>query len=186
MPDAGARPVTIRKDTRRRPLALVETVRPKQAAVAERTGRWMPGTSGNPCGRPRGSGNRSHVELRNILMDDASRVVRRVIQLALAGDMAAAKLILDRILPKRVCMPLTDVQLPAMRTAADTIEALGVVTRAMLDGRVSPPDAAALCQVVETFRRTLETLDHEKRIADLEDRQKARHEPPTPWPYPPP
>jgi hypothetical protein len=146
----------------------------------------MPGNSGNPGGRPRGAGNRIHVELRNILMDDASRVVRRVIELALQGDPIACKMVMDRILPRRICVPLTNVQLPAMKSAADAMEALGVIARAMLDGRVSASEAAALCQVVETFRRTLETLDHEKRIADLEDRQKAHHEPPTPWPHSPP
>jgi hypothetical protein len=31
----------------------------------------------------------------------------------------------------------------------------------------------------------LETVDHERRLTELEERQKAHHEPPKPWPYSP-
>lgn len=153
--------------------------------VAERAsrGHWARGVSGNPAGRPRGSGNRAHVQLRAILLEDAERIVQRVSELALEGDMTAAKMILDRILPRRICVPIADFDLPAMKTADDVCNAIGAIASAALDGRISPPDAAALAQIVETFRRSIETLDHERRIAELEERRKTRNVPPARFPF---
>jgi len=147
------------------------------------SGQFERGRSGNPNGRPRGSGNRAHVQLRAILLGDAERIVQRVSELALEGDMTAAKMILDRILPRRICVPIADFELPAMKTADDVCNAIGAIASAALDGRISPPDAAALAQIVETFRRSIETVDHERRIAELEGRRKTRNVPPARFPF---
>lgn len=69
-------------------------------------GMWLPGQSGNPAGRPRGSKNRL-VELKRELelavRDNLNpKVIRgileRMAEMALAGDVKAAKLILDKVL----------------------------------------------------------------------------------------
>ena len=57
---------------------------------------FQPGQSGNPAGRPRGSVNRQLLMLR----DAADQILPVLIEKALAGDMDAAKLILDRGVPK--------------------------------------------------------------------------------------
>lgn len=141
------------------------------AEAAERAkGRWTRGISGNPTGRPQGSRNRRSQWLLHLVAQDAQRVVAAVVKAATGGDMAAAKLLLDRVLPVRACTPVSEVVLPALRTAADAALAAGEVASAALDGRITAADAAALAQVIEAFRRTLATTEIEKRLADLEAR----------------
>ena len=55
------------------------------------------GVSGNPAGRPKGSGLAGR--LRKVIADDADEILQSVIDQAKAGDLAAAKLLLDRIVP---------------------------------------------------------------------------------------
>ena len=73
------------------------------------SGQFERGQSGNPNGRPAGSRNRSFIWLEQILHQDAQRVVQRIIEAALSGDMYAAKLILDRVLPKTACRPRMEI-----------------------------------------------------------------------------
>lgn len=59
-------------------------------------GRWKAGQSGNPSGR---AGSQT-AELRRLLAEAAPEIIERVIEAARGGDMNAAKLILDRLVPK--------------------------------------------------------------------------------------
>jgi len=56
------------------------------------------GVSGNPGGRPKGTGDR-RTELRSLLDPHAPDLVEKVVEKALSGDMAAMRLCLDRCIP---------------------------------------------------------------------------------------
>lgn len=75
---------------------------------AKRVGNpnWKKGKSGNKAGRPKGSKNKSTLALEALrsgavdqIMDKLTDVVRVVIARAEAGDMTAAKMLLDRAIP---------------------------------------------------------------------------------------
>jgi hypothetical protein len=131
-------------------------------------GRWLKGQSGNPAGRPAGRSNRIHAYLRQLLETDAEQVVRAVVKCAIAGDMGAAKLVLDRVLPKRVCRPIDGVVVPVISNAADACAAMSSITNATLQGVVTTTEAAELATVVETYRRTVETVELLARLEHLE------------------
>jgi hypothetical protein len=89
------------------PLIQAELDR-EQAAVELRDagGMFVPGKSGNPAGRPKGSKNQL-VELNrqlelavreNINPKAVRKLIERIMEMALAGDMKAAKLLLDKVL----------------------------------------------------------------------------------------
>lgn len=61
-------------------------------------GKFRPGVSGNPRGRPAGSRNRSNVVAAEFAKE-GSAVARVVIEKAKEGDMSAASLVLTRISP---------------------------------------------------------------------------------------
>lgn len=90
--------------------ASESNIRPKASGQFER------GQSGNPNGRPPGSRNRGFIRLEQNLQQDAQRVVQCIIEAALSGDMCAAKLILDRVLPKTACRPRMEIVLPEFGT----------------------------------------------------------------------
>ena len=63
----------------------------------KRSARWKSGESGNPSGRPPGSGQLQ--KLRFALAGDVPEILAALGAAAKAGDVQAARLILERILP---------------------------------------------------------------------------------------
>jgi hypothetical protein len=143
-------------------------------AIQRADGRWSRGQSGNPAGRPTGIQNRSHAILREMLSENAGVVVMAVIEAAKGGDMAAAKLIVDRVLPKRLCRPLDGLVLPQINSVADACKAMEAITNAVLAGVLSAEEGAHLSAVVETFRRTIEVAEVVARVERLERLQASK------------
>jgi hypothetical protein len=52
---------------------------------------------------------------------------------------------------------------------------MGVIVAAVADGEITPSEAQALAGMVETFRRTLETEELERRLAALEASKRKEH-----------
>lgn len=67
----------------------------------DQAGRFAVGKSGNPAGRPRGSRNATTLAAVALLDGEAERLTRAAIELALAGDIAALRLCLERLIPVR-------------------------------------------------------------------------------------
>jgi hypothetical protein len=101
----------------------------------------------------------------------ATDVVIKVVEAAKGGDLKAADMLLSRIWPIRKGRPIK-LAVPSIRTPADVVAALGVVTDAVAAGDLTPDEGSAVANVIEIKRRTLETEALEKRIAALEERNK--------------
>jgi Family of unknown function (DUF5681) len=86
--------------------------------------QFKPGQSGNPAGKPKGTRNATTLALEALLDGQASALTEKAINLALAGDMAALRLCLDRILPPRKDSPVA-FDLPEMKTLNDAVPAMG-------------------------------------------------------------
>jgi hypothetical protein len=80
--------------------------------MAKSATTWGKGTSGNPRGRPRGSAPRA--KFRQQVAAAVPKIVDGLVAAALAGDVAAAKIIMDRYMPalKPADEPIT-LELPA-------------------------------------------------------------------------
>lgn len=135
-------------------------------------GKFPPGVSGNPGGRPR----KESSALREKLADHGEAVAQVVIDQALAGDMTAAKLVLDRLAPPfRPVSPPVAVELPEGATKPAEIAA--AILRAATGGSV-PPDAAGRLVTACGSLATLEHLDQIKeRLAALEKATATRSKP---------
>src|SRR6185437_8037184 len=67
-----------------------------------RRGRpFQKGRSGNPAGRQPGCRNRTTLVAEALLEGEAQALVRKAIELALAGDTTALRLCLERVVPQR-------------------------------------------------------------------------------------
>jgi hypothetical protein len=97
------------------------------------------GTSNNPAGRPAGVG--PVAKLRRELLSDEKigPLVAKVYEMAMAGDLVAARLILDRVLPALKAQA-ANIQV-AIPTGTLTEKALALLEAAA--GGSLPPDVAA-------------------------------------------
>jgi hypothetical protein len=143
-------------------------------AGQQRRGRPFPkGASGNPAGRPPGARHKTTVMLEQLMIDDAERVMKRVVQAALQGNMQAAKLILDRAVPPRKGRPIEFDSPPEIRSAADAIAATGGLVSALAAGKLTADEASAASAVISNFAKLFEIIEIEARLAVLEARTQS-------------
>lgn len=132
-------------------------------------GRNPDGTfaAGNP-GRPQGSRHRATQATLQLLDGQAEQITQKALDMALAGDTTALRLCLERIAPPRKDVPV-QFDLPAMESADDAARAAAAILCAVSVGELTPTEGAHVMSLIETYRRTLETTEIEKRITELEN-----------------
>jgi hypothetical protein len=139
------------------------TTQPERAIAPPTNGRGRPFAKGNP-GRRRGSKNRRSA-ISAALLGEEQELVGKAVELAKACDTQMLKFLLNRILPRDRAVK---VELPKMEYADDAVEALGSITQAMSEGKISPSEGAALAAVVNSYARAIDLADVVKRLEHLE------------------
>lgn len=132
----------------------------------KRVGRWKAGESGNPKGKTPGSGELQ--KLRASLTADLPGILAGLVLAAKAGDVQAARLILERILP-----PMRPIEQPQALTlpANGSLTAQGrAVLSAVAAGQLAPSQGAALLSAIGTLARVQEVDELAARIEKLEQR----------------
>lgn len=129
--------------------------------------------AGNP-GRPRGARNKANVLMAR-LEARGGAVIDKLLELAKAGDVAAIRLVADRILPARRDRPVT-FSLPPIAGPQDLPAALAAIAAAVAAGELTPGEAAACANLIEKTRQAHETVDLENRILELEARDRERRQ----------
>jgi hypothetical protein len=129
--------------------------------------RWKKGQSGNPNGRVAGSRNRTTLALESLLDGQADALTAKAIELALAGDMQALRLCMDRILPARRDRPVS-FALPPINNAQDAAATVSAVLAAVAAGDITPADAGEISKLIEVFAKVYETAELAERIEQLE------------------
>ena len=113
-----------------------------------------------------GSRNKATLAAATLLDGEALGLTRRAVEAALAGDMLAMKLCLERLLPRCHERPVT-FSLPSLAAIGDgeieepspqnVSRAMNAVTTALACGEITPGEAATIAGVYETFVRTAGT-----------------------------
>jgi Family of unknown function (DUF5681) len=134
----------------------------------KQAGHFAKGQSGNPGGRPKGSRNATTIALETLLDGQATALTQKAVDLALAGDMAALRLCLDRILPPRKDSPVA-FDLPEMKTLNDAVPAMGALVKAVGQGDLTPTEAGELTKMVQAFAKIIETAELEERVRTPEE-----------------
>ena len=126
---------------------------------------WKPGQSGNPKGRPAGTGEVG--KLRAAIAKRVPDLLDAMLAKALDGDVGAARLLLERaIAPLKAMEPTLALTLPD-GTLTDQGRA---VLRSVANGVLAPSQGAALLGAIGTLARVTEIDELETRIAALEVR----------------
>lgn len=141
--------------------------------MSDKAAGWKKGQSGNPRGRPKGSRNKATLLAIAAMEGELADVVRVVIDAAKGGDMAAARLVVDKLIPATRERPLS-IALPAVVTAEDCATAQAKVLAAVAAGDLLPGEGEALSSLIEHQRRSMETSQLAERLAAIEEQLKER------------
>jgi Family of unknown function (DUF5681) len=133
------------------------------------SGQFSKGTSGNPLGRPRGSRNSATLLMESLLEGEAEQLTRKAIEMALAGDITALRLCLERLIPPRKDRPIHLV-LPAIENVQQISLAMAKVAVAVGEGEITPLDGEVLSNILAAHKAVLVTGDLERRIEAMEQR----------------
>ena len=132
--------------------------------------RWKPGQTGNPKGRP--PGQSEITRLRASLAGDVPEILAGLVLAAKGGDVQAARLILERILPPvKAIEQAVELRLPAHGTL--TAKASAVLSAAAA-GDLAPGQAAQLIAALGTLAKIHEVDELAARITTLEEKQNAK------------
>ena len=127
------------------------------------------GQSGNPAGKPRGTRSKATVLLEAMLQENAEAITEAVIQQARGGNLLAARIILERLIPPVRERPI-NVELPDVASTEGVAAAQSAILKAVATGEILPAEASTLSAIVETRRRSIETQELADRIEKLEQR----------------
>ena len=149
-------------------MVFIRELEPMSREGEQNPTQFKPGQSGNPAGKPKGTRNATTLALETLLDGQASALTQKAINLAPAGDMAALRLCLDRILPPRKDSPMA-FDLPEMKTVNDAVLAMGALVKAVGQGDLTPAEAGELTKMVQAFAKIIETAELEERVRKLEE-----------------
>lgn len=127
---------------------------------------WAKGQSGNPKGRPKGVPSKI-VELRKAIAADVPGILKRMAEMALLGDVQAARLLLERAIP-----PLKAAEQSIILSLPDgtlTDQGRAILT-AVSSGHIPPTQGSQLITALGTLARVAEIDDLTARITILEQK----------------
>lgn len=136
----------------------------KEQASRDKGGKWKKGASGNPGGR-----SSKAAKLRRVLEGGADDAVKTIMDAAKDGDMAACRLILDRVVPpsKPVYQPvsfeLDDSNLPAAARS---------VVKAIAAGELPADQGKMILDGLANMAKIIEISELAERLAELEKAQE--------------
>ena len=107
------------------------------------------------------------IRMQEMLEQKADALVGKVVKMALAGNIGALRLCLDRLAPTRKNEPFF-CEMPPLQKAGDAVAAIAGVASAAAAGDVTADEAAKLAKVISLYVNTLEAHNFEDRLARLE------------------
>jgi hypothetical protein len=128
---------------------------------------FVKGQSGNPKGKPKGVRHTATQITYALIEGNLQEVLETVVERAINGDMTACRMILDKVLPNTKDRPVT-IDLPEINDLNGVGFAQAEILQAVATGDITPNEGERIASIVEARRRSLETIDLEARISQLE------------------
>lgn len=130
-------------------------------------GQFQPGNMYGQ-GRPIGSRNNVTVAAENLIQGESEALSRKLIELALAGNVACLKTAIERLIPVCKSRPISLPDMPKIDSVADASDLTAYVIDAIAEGKVSPVEGEIISRACERHLKALEVRDLEARLSALE------------------
>jgi hypothetical protein len=124
---------------------------------------WKPGQSGNPAGKPAGSGKVA--ALRAGIADHVPAIIKTLTDAALAGDVGAARLLLERVIP---AIKASEEAAPVNLPDGTLTEQGRAVVAAVAAGDIAPSQGASIMGSLGALQKLTEADELLARIEALE------------------
>jgi hypothetical protein len=134
-------------------------------SIRDTSGRWIPGQSGNPAGKKKGTRNRATLLAAALAEGEGERLVRLVIDKAFAGDHVAARFLLGRLCPAPRGRAIA-LDLPRGARAGDVVAVFNATLAAMAAGEITPDEALAVTRVIDGRTKALKAWQLEKKLTN--------------------
>lgn len=147
---------------------MIKRVLPKSASSpSEPTSiRGRPFKQGNP-GRPPGSKNNTTKMLEELFEGEAEDLTRKIIELALAGNVRCLEYCVDRLLPRRRGEPI-NLELPKIKGIEDIAAAMAAVAHAVSNGTITPEQASHVIRLLDSYANAITASDFAARLENVE------------------
>jgi hypothetical protein len=107
--------------------------------------------------------------MESLLEGKARELIEKTVELALAGDITALRLCLDRIMPPRKDRPI-QLSLPPIETVQQISAAVGTVAMAIGNGEITPADGETFTNVLVAHKDIVLQLDLVQRFEEMQRR----------------
>ena len=128
---------------------------------------FQKGQSGNPRGRPMGSRNNATLACEALLEGQAEALTQKAVEMALAGDVTALKLCIERICPVRRDRPVR-FNLPAVTSARDAADISAAVMAAVSNGDITLSEASEIGKLIDSYVKAYQVAELDDRTARVE------------------
>jgi hypothetical protein len=134
------------------------------------------GESGNPTGRPKGTGYRQQL-FNSLVEPHKDALFDTAIQLALSGNESMLRLFLERMLPAKPTDDAIAVKMPPIDNN-NKAYALFIwretILQAISQGELTPEQGRTIMGVIDAQRKSIETADLSMRLIEIERALKFR------------
>lgn len=140
---------------------------PENTGKIQENGRFKKGKSGNPRGKPKGARHKASLMAEMLFETEIEAICHNVINQAKEGNIQAAKIILDRLLPPKKDRPIK-FNLPMISSAADALEASRLICHAVGNGEITPLEGESLSKIVEIHAKNIDLFNFGMRLEVIE------------------
>ena len=128
---------------------------------------FKPGQSGNLAGRPKGVKDKRTV-FRDMVEPSSAQLISKAVDMALGGNEAMLRLLLDRILPAKSREHVVNIDMTSDRL----VDKARKISIALFQGTISVSVAKTLMDTLATEVKILEYDVLEKRLSEVEQAMK--------------
>lgn len=131
--------------------------------------KFESGKSGNPAGRPRGTGMRQQL-FSSLVEPHKEALFETAINLALAGSEQMLKLFLERLLPAKPSDDVVafDLSIGDIKKTDALLTCGEDILKAVANCEITPEEAKRLLSALEMQRKQIESCELSERISSIE------------------
>lgn len=142
---------------------------PENAGKMQKSNRFQKGKSGNPKGKAKGTKNKATRLIESLMQSELDNIGQKLIELALAGNLQAIRLVLDRIMPPKTSRSI-EIEIPKIKNTTDALQAISTVIHAVGQGELTPSEGEAITKIIQSFTQALQSYEFDQRLSTLEQK----------------